>query len=129
MKFKNIITLFICIFITTQQALCTLSVSQYAPDSFFQKPYFSQDHFANISTIFSSGYAVNAFNKNSQKVPFLQQFGNENFLERFVDPSLPRNNLTSLGTGQLSGNFQYRQFNYEKLTLKYWTDQINQLNH
>ena len=109
MKLKNIITFFLCLSITTHQTFCTLSVSQYAPDSFFQKPYFSQDHFANISTIFSGGYAVQAYNKNSEQVPFLQQFGTEDFLQRFIDPTLDRNNITSLGKGELSGNFQYRQ--------------------
>lgn len=110
MKLKNVIVIFFCFSISIDPLLPTLSVSQYAPDSFFQKPYFNQKLFTNVSTIFSGGYADQAFNQESQKVPFLQQFGNEDFLQKFIDPTINRNDMTSLGQGQLSGNFQYRQF-------------------
>src|SRR3989339_2023038 len=110
MKFKNIIAIFFCFSLSTNQIFCTLSVSQYAPDSFFQKPYFNEKLFANISTIFSGGYATQAFNNQSQRVPFLQQFGNEDFLNKFVNPSLSHDDISSMGIGQLTGNFRYRQF-------------------
>jgi len=109
MKFKNSIKILFCLIFSVQKTSCTLSVSQYAPDSFFQKPYFDQNNFSNISVNFSGGYATQAFNQENQKVPFLQQFGPEDFLQRFIDHSLDRNNITSLGQGQLSGNFHYRQ--------------------
>lgn len=109
MKFKNIIAIFFCFSLSTNQIFCTLSVSQYAPDSFFQKPYFNEKLFANISTIFSGGNASQAFNNQSYKVPFLQQFGNEDFLNKFIDPSLSRHDISSMGNGQLTGDFEYRQ--------------------
>lgn len=110
MKFKNVIALFFCFFTATEQIFCTLSVSQYASDSFFQKPYFNQKLFTNISTNFTGGYANQAFNNDNEKVPFLQQFGSEAFLYKFVDPTRSRSDISSIGTGNLSGEFQYRQF-------------------
>jgi len=110
MKFKSLVLLFLCFSNITQQIFCTLTVSQYASDSFFQKPYYSEKNFENIFTNFTTGYAKNAYNTNGDRVPFLQQFGNEDFLQRFVDPTLNPDNITSLGQGQLTGDFQYRQF-------------------
>lgn len=109
MKFKNVIAIFFCFFTLTEKIFCTLTVSQYAPDSFFQKPYFNETLFTNISTIFSGGYADKAFNNQSQRVPFLQQFGDEDFLKKFINPSLHRSDISSMGIGKLSGNFEYRQ--------------------
>ncbi len=86
-----------------------LTVSQYKPDSFFQKPYFSQNDFTNISAIFSGGFASQAYNKNGQKVPYLQQFGPENLLKKFTDPSLAKDNSDSFGQGQLTGEFHIRE--------------------
>ncbi len=108
---KNLISAFIFICLTTlnQNLSAVLTVSQYKPDSFFQKPYFHQDNFANISAIFSGGFASQAYNQTGQKVPYLQQFGSENLLKKFTDSSLANSDLDSFGQGQLTGEFHVRE--------------------
>ena len=101
--------LLLCFFSSTSHILGTLTVSQYAPDSYFQKPYYTEKEFQTVLANFTTGYAAHAYNQDSQRVPFLQQFGSEDFLQRFVDPSINSTNTTSLGKGKLSGDFQYRQ--------------------
>ena len=102
---------FMCIGTITlhQQLSAVLTVSQYKPDSFFQTPYFNENDYTNISAIFSGGFASQAYNQQSQKVPYLQQFGTENLLKKFVDQTLPYNDLTSFGQGLLDGNFHVRE--------------------
>jgi hypothetical protein len=112
MKYKkNLIVAFIfaCLTILNHNVSAVLTVSQYKPDSFFQKPYFIQDNFTNISVIFSGGFASQAYNNNGEKVPYLQQFGPENLLKKFTDPSLANNDIDSFGQGQLTGEFHVRE--------------------
>lgn len=112
MKYKTKrILAFICIgsFLLQENLTAILTVSQYKPDSFFQTPYFVQDDFTNISTIFSGGFASQAYNQNGQKVPYLQQFGQETFLKQFTDQSLPYTNLENFGQGLLEGKFHVRE--------------------
>ncbi len=101
--------IFICLTALNQNVQAVLTVSQYKPDSYFQKPYFQQDDFANFSAIFSGGFASQAYNQTGQKVPYLQQFGSENLLKRFTDTSLPNNDIDSFGQGQLTGEFHVRE--------------------
>ncbi|MDP3788061.1 MAG: hypothetical protein Q8Q60_01925 [Candidatus Chromulinivorax sp.] len=112
MKYKTNLTsalIFICLTVSNHDLSAVLSVSQYKPDSFFQKPYFHQDNFANVSTIFSGGFASQAYNQTGQKVPYLQQFGTENLLKKFTDSSLPDSDIDSFGQGQLTGEFHVRE--------------------
>ncbi|MBP6870341.1 hypothetical protein KBC04_05635 [Candidatus Babeliales bacterium] len=112
MKYKKkLITLFMIIASLTgfNSLYSVLTMSQYKPDSYFQKPYFTQDYFTDISCIFSGGFANSAYNNNNNKVAFLQQFGTEDLLKKFVDTTLPSNNIESFGQGLLSGNFHLRE--------------------
>ncbi|MGZ6254645.1 MAG: hypothetical protein ACXWL5_01480 [Candidatus Chromulinivorax sp.] len=86
-----------------------LSVSSYKPESYFQKPYFDQDYFTNISTIFSGGSANQAFNSQGTKVPYLEQFGPENLLAQFTDATISNNDTNSFGLGKLNGNFSAQE--------------------
>ena len=112
MKYKkNLIAafIFLCTITGNHNLFAVLTVSQYKPDSFFQKPYFAQDNFSNISAIFSGGFASQAYNQSGQKVPYLQQFGPENLLKNFTNSSLAYNDLDSFGQGQLTGEFHVRE--------------------
>ncbi len=112
MKYKknlSICLIFLCTLAFNHTMQAILSVSQYKPDSFIQKPYFVQDDFTNISSSFSGGFASQAFNKNGKKVPYLQQFGSEDFLKRFTDSSLAHDDTQSFGQGQLTGEFHVRE--------------------
>lgn len=122
MKYKkNLIYRFIlfCALFISYDIAAVLTVSQYKPDSFFQKPYFIQDNFMNISSVFSGGFASQAYNESGHKVPYLQQFGSENLLKNFTDPSLPKNSLETFGQGLLTGEFHVRELilsSYKNMT-------------
>ena len=111
MKYKkNIIAfIFLCSITNLHELSAVLTVSQYKPESFFQKPYFDQNYFTKISCIFSGGFAEQAYTNDGTKVPYLQQFGSENLLKKFIDVSLPTNNLESFGQGKLTGQFHVRE--------------------
>lgn len=112
MKCKtNLISVFIflCSTAVYHNVSAVLTVSQYKPDSFFQKPYFTQDNFANISFIFSGGFASQAYTNQGNKVPYLQQFGSEDLLKKFTNPLLPSDDIDSFGQGQLTGEFHVQE--------------------
>jgi hypothetical protein len=86
-----------------------LTMSQYKPDSSFQKPYVTQDYFTNISWNLSGGSTAHAYTAQGTQVNFLQQFGTEDLLQRFIDQSLPVSDTTSIGKGTLKGEFHVRE--------------------
>ena len=87
------------------------STYQHKPCSLCFTPYFSQDKFQQYSLSYSSGSATEAFNKVGKKVPFMQQFGTEEMLKRFTDETVDRNDTTSFGLGQLSGELKIKELN------------------
>lgn len=112
MKYKKKISILFTILLSLNyyhNLRAVLSMSQYKPDSYFQKPYFAQDNFANFSCIYSGGFANSAYNNKSNKVNYLEQFGSEDLLKNFIDPTLAKNNIENFGTGNLSGNFHIRE--------------------
>lgn len=112
MKYKKnlaIAFIFLCSAMIHQKLPAVLTVSQYKPDSFLQKPSFSQDYFTNISCIFSGGSATQAYNNNGEKVPCLQQFGTENLLKKFTDSSISTTSVESFGQGELTGEFHVQE--------------------
>jgi|GEM_PF-1219660 len=112
MKYKKNLALafiFSCSVMVHQKLPAVLTVSQYKPDSFLQKPSFSQDYFTNISCIFSGGSATQAYNAQNEKVPCLQQFGTEKLLKRFTDSSFAANSIENFGQGKLTGEFHVQE--------------------
>ena len=92
--------------------LQTLPASQYAPNVYYTKP-FNDDLFAtNASVTFSAGYANEAYDANGNTVPFLEQYGPEDFLERFIHPELGQDNTDSAGQGAISGKYHFKQFRF-----------------
>lgn len=112
MKYKkklSIIFTFLLSLSYNNNLTAVLSMSQYKPDSYFQKPYFAQDYFADFSCTYSGGFANSAYNSKSNKVAYLEQFGTEDLLKKFIDPTLNANNIENIGQGNLSGNFHVRE--------------------
>lgn len=108
---KKYIKLFILLLqtISFHHISAVLTMSQYKPDSYLQKPYFTQDYFTQFSCYYSGGFANSAYNDTGKKVPFLQQFGTENLLKKFVDTNLPSHNTESFAQANLSGNFHVKE--------------------
>ena len=111
MNRKKITAIFYCCIIINQ-LFQTITASQYAPNIFFSKPSKDVANQSNFSIGFSAGFANKAFNANGETVPFLQQYGTEDFLNRFIEPSLGPDNLTSAGLGHISGKYHFKQFRF-----------------
>src|SRR3990167_1631861 len=86
-----------------------LSASQYWPNALFFKSLPEEPYFNGINVTMSGAFAHDAYNNDGNNVPFLQQYGNEDLLKRFVNPNLSPDNIESMGEGQLSGKYQFRQ--------------------
>ena len=106
------ITKIICSLIVMHQLCQTTFASQYAPNIYYVKPFDDTPFLSNSSLTFSAGFANEAFNKNGDKVPFLQQYGAEDFLLRFINPSLSQDNTESAGQGKISGQYHFKQFRF-----------------
>lgn len=106
---KKIVNLlcWLCIFST--QLFQTVFASHYAPHVYYAKPSKDEPYLTNVSLNFTAGFANQAFNAQGNSVPFLQQYGPEDFLLRFIDPSLGPDNLASAGQGYISGKYQFKQ--------------------
>lgn len=91
----------------------TISASQYTPNIFFFKPSKDEAYLLDSSITYSNGFATSAFDKNGDTVPFLSQYGPEDFLERFIDSSLGPDNLDSAGQGMFSGLYKFQQYRFE----------------
>lgn len=111
MNRRKLIILFFCLIITTQ-FFQTMNASQYNPNGFFLKPFKDLPYHTNASITFSAGSANNAFDQNGKTVPFLEQYGPEDFLQRFVNPSIGLDNLESAGQGHISGIYQFKQYRF-----------------
>ena len=88
----------------------TMQASQYAPNIYYSNPFKDEPFLSNPAITFSAGFANKAFDENGKTVPFLQQYGTEDFLQRFVDPSLSHDDLTSAGQGLITGDFHFKQY-------------------
>jgi hypothetical protein len=107
--FRFFSTFSLCWILTTSTMIGMMSSTAYKADSFIVKPQFSQDYFVFAPYLFSSSYADNAFNEQGEKVSFLQQFGAQPLLQRFVDPSIT--NDDSIGKGLYSGQLHIQELN------------------
>lgn len=103
--------IFAIIFIIISLNPVILHSSSYGPSLIFHKPYDNTPYLADYYMSFSAGQTDKAFNKNGQTVPFLQQYGSEDLLKKFLDPSLPKNNAETFGTIDFSGTFNFQRLN------------------
>ncbi len=108
MNFKMFPHIVFCVLITILLSE-NLQASQYWPNALFFKSVPEQPYFAGINVTMSGAFAHDAYNNAGHSVPFLQQYGNEDLLKRFVNPTLSPDNMESMGEGQLSGKYQFRQ--------------------
>lgn len=92
MKIKNIIKLFIVV-CTTNNLLC----SYFQPSTRISEPVLARAHNALFDTTVSYSFADQAYNQQHQKVPLLQQYGAENFLQRFINKDLASTDTSSWG--------------------------------
>src|SRR3990167_7054624 len=106
MNKKLKIILYGCMIISFFQ---TMQASQYAPNIYYSNPFKDEPYLSNPAITFSAGFANQAYDKNGKSVPFLHQYGPEDFLQRFVEPELGPINLDSLGQGFISGDFHFQQ--------------------
>lgn len=85
--------------------------SHYGPGLIFHKPYSTEPNLGTIYTSYCAGKTSQGYNRNGQTVPFLQEYGSEDLLRRFIDSSVARDDIESLGTIQFSGTLGFERFN------------------
>ena len=109
---KKITTIICCFFIIINQLCQSISASHYAPNIYYAKPSKDEPYLANPSLNFTAGFANEAFDAHGTSVPYLQQYGPEDFLLRFIDPSLGPDNLETAGQGYISGKYHFKQMTF-----------------
>ena len=87
----------------------SLRASQYWPNSVLFKSMPEVPYLVAPNVTISGAFAKDAYNSSGEKVPFLQQYGSEDLLKRFVDSTLPSHNIESMGSGLISGEYHFRQ--------------------
>lgn len=100
-------------------ALCLLTAhiihaSAYGPSLLFHKPYNTTPYASHIYLGFSGGTTTQGYDRHGQTVPFLQEYGSEDLLARFLDHTVPVNDITKLGTMKFAGTL-----NFERLSIGY----------
>lgn len=109
---KKIIISICCLLIVIHQLIEKTFASHYAPNIYYAKPSKDEPYLANPSLNFTAGFANEAFDANGKSVPYLQQYGSEDFLLRFIDPSIGLDSLETAGQGYISGKYHFKQMNF-----------------
>ena len=91
--------------------IASLQASTYGPGLLFHKPYNAKPYESCFYMAFTEGNTTQAYNQNGAVVPYLQEYGPEDFLKRFIDTTLPKDNIETLGTIDFDGKFNFEQLN------------------
>ena len=89
-------------------------MSSYGPGLLFHKPYSTEEYSGTIYLNYCTGTTNEGYNRLGKTVPFLQEYGDEDLLRHFIDPSVGADNIESLGKVIFSGTLSF-----ERLTLFY----------
>lgn len=89
----------------------SLWASSYGPGLLFHKPYSTKPYDTTFYMSFAEGNTTQAYNESGKVVPYLEEYGQEDFLKRFIDPTLPKTDVQKIGTIDLSGKFSFEQLN------------------
>ncbi len=85
--------------------------SNYGPSLLFHKPYSTADYQGTAFLNYCTGKTSQGYNRQGQIVPFLQEYGDEDLLRRFIDPTVPKDDIESLGTINFSGTLLFERLN------------------
>jgi hypothetical protein len=85
--------------------------SNYGPSLLFHKPYSTEQHLGSIFVNYCAGKTSQGFNRNGQIVPFLQEYGSEDLLRRFIDADAGKDSIESLGKIAFSGTLGFERLN------------------
>ena len=88
-----------------------LDASQYGPNMLFQKPYDTQDYMGNFTGTFCVGKTDQSYNESGQIVPFLKNYGKQDFFLDFIDPTAGRDLINKIGTIDFSGEIAFQSMN------------------
>jgi hypothetical protein len=86
--------------------ICCSSIfhAGYGPELMFYKPCFADHEAGYLGAKLAGGKTSKGYNRDGTVVPFLQEFGSEDLLLRFLDPSIPNTDTTKLGDILFSGS-------------------------
>lgn len=99
--------LFIVLIIAPQ--MISPIANQHISISNIIKPEQSQPKLTVFTNKVTFGKASHAFDKQGNKVTYLQQYGSEDMLKQFTDESLSLENTDSFGKGLLEGSYSFKQ--------------------
>lgn len=88
---------------------------QYGPSLLFHKPFSPEQYQGNFCMSFTAGQTSQGYNRDSKIVPFLQEYGSEDLLRRFIDRTVPKDDIESIGKINFSGTLDF-----QRLTLYYY---------
>ncbi|MGZ6254854.1 MAG: hypothetical protein ACXWL5_02630 [Candidatus Chromulinivorax sp.] len=88
-----------------------VDASNYGPELIFHKPFLPDKEVGSLFMNLSGGKTNKGFNRHGAVVPFLQEYGSEDLLLRFIDPLIPNTDVTKLGTINFSGNLSLTRLN------------------
>ncbi len=91
--------------------IASLHASSYGPGLLFHKPYSTEPYNTMFYMSFAEGNTTQAYNESGAVVPYLEEYGEEDFLKRFIDPTLPKTDIQKIGVIDLSGKFSFEQLN------------------
>lgn len=87
-------------------SMCKPMANSFILPTYINKINFTTVPFLTYVSISGShGYADKSYNKKSELVPLLAFNGPEDLLNRFVDPTLPNNDISKVGQAIFSGTF------------------------
>ncbi len=100
---------YLCITSLCINSLCF--ASHYGPSLLFHKPYSTEPALGSIFVNFCGGKTSQGYNRNGQIVPFLQEYGSEDLLRRFMDTTVSKDDTESLGKIAFAGTLGFERLN------------------
>ncbi len=79
----------------------------------FLVPRFARKNLSTFEFAVSDNVALKSFDNQGNSVPLLNFAGNQELFKRFVDTSLPYNNLQTFGTAIMSGKYQGLRYDFK----------------
>lgn len=87
-----------------------LSASSYGPSLIFHKPSSTIPYLGQFNMSFTYGQTNQGYNRHGKIVPFLQEYGNEDLLEKFIDSTEPTS-IKKLGEVNFNGTLHFERLN------------------
>jgi hypothetical protein len=86
-----------------------LYACDYGPGLLFHKTYDTEPYLGSMFVNYTAGSTSKSYDKHGQVVPFLQEYGSDDLLHRFIDPMLSQTNTETIGQIKFTGNLDFER--------------------